>query len=434
MSNAITDIFKVKDLRDRILFTLFWLLIFRLGCFITLPGVNVIAVQAAMEKTGGIADFLDVFSGGSFKNFSLFLLGVMPYISTQIIVSLLLLIVPSLKRISEDDGGRKRVNKWTRIGTVAVCLLQSFTLVQIAHSIEGAVVINDALFTVVSMLAVTTGTMFIMWIGDQITKRGIGNGISLIIFAGIVARLPNALVQLIQRVQQKQLNGIVVIVVLVMFVGVIAMVVLEQQGQRKIPVHYAKRVVGRKMYGGQNTYIPFKINPSGVIPVIFAMSLLTFPVQFLNNLANKAAWIRSLLSALRTDGVLFNVLYVVFIIFFAYFYTAVSMNPTEMSKNIRENGGSIPGIRSEKMEEYLNKVLSRIILPGSLYLALIALIPTLVQIWFKFPTSLAQLLGGTSLIIIVGVDLDTMAQIEANLRMHHHEGLTRKGKLRARNL
>jgi preprotein translocase subunit SecY len=433
-SNAIVDIFRVKDLRDRIFFTLFWLLIFRLGCFITLPGVDVSAIQRALAQTGGIADFLDVFSGGSVKNFSLFLLGIMPYISTQIIVSLLLLIVPALKRISEDDGGRKKVNQWTRYGTVLVCLLQSFTLVQIAHQIEGAVVINDTLFMVVSMLAVTTGTVFIMWIGDQITKRGIGNGISLIIFAGIVARLPNGIVDLFKRVQSKELNPIVVLVVLVMFVGVIAMVVLEQQGQRKIPVHYAKRVVGRKMYGGQNTYIPFKINPSGVIPVIFAMSLLTFPVQFLNNLAGKAAWIRTILSALRTDGFLFNVLYVLFIIFFAYFYTAVSMNPQEMSKNIRENGGSIPGIRSEKMEEYLSKVLTRIVLPGSLYLALIALIPTLVQLAFKFPSSLAQLLGGTSLIIIVGVDLDTMAQIEANLRMHHHEGLVRKGKLRARTL
>jgi preprotein translocase subunit SecY len=433
-SNAIVDIFRVKDLRDRIFFTLFWLMIFRLGCFITLPGVDVSAIQRALEQTGGIADFLDVFSGGSVKNFSLFLLGVMPYISTQIIVSLLLLIVPALKRISEDDGGRKKVNQWTRYGTVLVCLLQSFTLVQITHQVEGAVVINDTLFMVVSMLAVTTGTVFIMWIGDQITKRGIGNGISLIIFAGIVARLPKGIVDLFKRVQSKELNPIVVLVVLVMFVGVIAMVVLEQQGQRKIPVHYAKRVVGRKMYGGQNTYIPFKINPSGVIPVIFAMSLLTFPVQFLNNLAGKAAWIRAILSALRTDGFLFNVLYVLFIVFFAYFYTAVSMNPQEMSKNIRENGGSIPGIRSEKMEEYLSKVLTRIVLPGSLYLALIALIPTLVQLAFKFPSSLAQLLGGTSLIIIVGVDLDTMAQIEANLRMHHHEGLVRKGKLRARTL
>lgn len=433
-SNAIADIFRVKDLRDRIFFTLFWLLIFRLGSFLTLPGVNINALQVAMDQAGGIADFLDFFSGGSFKNFSLFMLGVMPYISTQIIVSLLLLIIPALKRISEDDGGRKKVNQWTRMGTIVVCLVQSVVLVQVAHSIEGAVVINDALFTVVGMLAVTTGTMFIMWIGDQITRRGIGNGVSLIIFAGIVARLPNAILELIQRVQAKELNPVVVLVVLVMFVGVVAMVVLEQQGQRKIPVHYAKRVVGRKMYGGQNTYIPFKINPSGVIPVIFASSLLTFPVQFLNGLAGKSALVRDILFALRTDGVLFNVLYVVFIIFFAYFYTSVSMNPQEMSKNIRENGGSIPGIRSEKMEEYLTKVLNRIVLPGSLYLALIALIPTIIQMLFKFPSNLAQLLGGTSLIIIVGVDLDTMAQVEANLRMHHHDGLVRKGKIRARNL
>jgi preprotein translocase subunit SecY len=434
-SNAIVDIFRVKDLRDRILFTLFWLMVFRLGSFITLPGVNINALQVALDQSGGgIADFLDFFSGGSFKNFSLFMLGVMPYISAQIIMSLLLLIVPALKKVSEDDGGRKKINRWTRLGTIAVCFIQGTVLVQVAHQIPNAVAINDTLFTVVGMLAVTTGTMFILWIGDQITRRGIGNGVSLIIFAGIVARLPNAVLQLIQRVQARELNAIVVLVVLVMFVGVVAMVVIEQQGQRKIPVHYAKRVVGRKMYGGQSTYIPFKINPSGVIPVIFASSILTFPVQLLQGLAGKAKWISDMLYALRTDGVLFNVLYVVFIIFFAYFYTQVSLNPQEMSKNIRENGGSIPGIRSEKMEEYLTKVLNRIVLPGSLYLALIALIPTVVQLMFRFPSSLAQLLGGTSLIIIVGVDLDTMAQVEANLRMHHHDGLTRKGKIRSRNL
>ncbi len=434
-SNAIADIFRVKDLRDRILFTLFWLVIFRLGSFISLPGVNINALQVALDQAGGgITDFLDFFSGGSFSNFSLFMLGVMPYISAQIIMSLLLLIVPQLKKISEDDGGRKKINQWTRFGTIAVCLVQSIALVQVAFQIPGAVVINDTLFTIVGMLSVTTGTMFIMWIGDQITKRGIGNGVSLIIFAGIVARLPNSLVELVQRVQAGELNAVVVLVVMAMFVAVVAMVVLEQQGQRKIPVHYAKRVVGRKMYGGQSTYIPFKINPSGVIPVIFASSLLTFPVQILNGWAGKAKWISDLLYALRMDGPLFILLYVLFIVFFAYFYTQVSMNPQEMSKNIRENGGSIPGIRSEKMEEYLTKVLNRIVLPGSLYLALIALIPTVIQLLFKFPSSLAQLLGGTSLIIIVGVDLDTMAQIEANLRMHHHDGLVRKGKLRSRNL
>jgi preprotein translocase subunit SecY len=435
-SNPLTDIFRVKDLRDRILFTLFILVIYRLGSFITLPGVNVAALQAyfSQSSSGGIADFLDFFAGGAFKNFSVFMMSVGPYISAQIIMSLLLLIVPKLKRISEDDGGRKKINRWTRLGTIVVCMIQGYATVQYAHQIPNAVVVNDVLFTLVGVVAVTTGTMFIMWMGDQITRRGIGNGISLIIFAGIVARLPSAVVQLFERVQAKDLNPIVVLVVLFMFIGVVALVVIEQQGQRKIPVHYAKRVVGRKMYGGQNTYIPFKINPSGVIPVIFASSLLTFPVQILQGFASKAQWIRDLSSALSSNGFLFNFLYVLFIVIFAYFYTQVSLNPQQISQQIRENGGSIPGIRSEKIEEYLTKVLNRIVLPGSLYLALIALIPMLVQNFFKFPSSLSQLLGGTSLLIIVGVDLDTMAQVNANLRMHHHDGLVRKGKLRSRNL
>jgi preprotein translocase subunit SecY len=433
--NALTNIFKVKDLRDRILFTCFWLVIYRLGSFITLPGVNVSALQVAMDKGGGgIADFLDFFAGGAFKNFSLFMLGVMPYISMQIIMSLLLLIVPKLKKISEEEGGRKKISRWTRMGTIVICIIQAIVLVQVAHNIPNAILIDPKLFTVIGVIAVTTGTMFIMWMGYQITQRGIGNGVSLIIFAGIVARLPDALIQLFRKIQAKDLNPVVVLVVLVLFVVVVAMVVIEQQGQRKIPVHYAKRVVGRKMYGAQNTYIPFKINPSGVIPVIFASSLLTFPISILNGMASKAKWVSDLLYALRTDGFWFNFLYVLFIVFFAYFYTQVSLNPQEISKNIRENGGSIPGIRSEKIEEYLTKILNRIVLPGSLYLALIALIPTVVQHAFNFPSSLAQLLGGTSLLIIVGVDLDTMSQIEANLRMHHQEGLVSKGKIRGRNL
>jgi preprotein translocase subunit SecY len=388
-----------------------------------------------MDKGGGgIADFLDFFAGGAFKNFSLFMLGVMPYISMQIIMSLLLLIVPKLKKISEEEGGRKKISRWTRMGTIVICIIQAIVLVQVAHNIPNAILIDPKLFTVIGVIAVTTGTMFIMWMGYQITQRGIGNGVSLIIFAGIVARLPDALIQLFRKIQAKDLNPVVVLVVLVLFVVVVAMVVIEQQGQRKIPVHYAKRVVGRKMYGAQNTYIPFKINPSGVIPVIFASSLLTFPISILNGMASKAKWVSDLLYALRTDGFWFNFLYVLFIVFFAYFYTQVSLNPQEISKNIRENGGSIPGIRSEKIEEYLTKILNRIVLPGSLYLALIALIPTVVQHAFNFPSSLAQLLGGTSLLIIVGVDLDTMSQIEANLRMHHQEGLVSKGKIRGRNL
>jgi preprotein translocase subunit SecY len=289
-------------------------------------------------------------------------------------------------------------------------------------------------YTLIAMMTVTTGTMFLVWIGEQITKRGIGNGVSLLIFAGIVARLPNGLFELYRKIQRDELNAIYAIVVVILFTAVVALVVMEQQGQRKIPVNYAKRVVGRRMYGAQNTYNPFKINPSGVIPVIFASSILTFPLQISNTLGVNAQWLRDFSYFLRPSGFWYNLLYVAMIIFFAYFYTQVTLNPQQISKNIRENGGSIPGIRSEKMEEHLTRILNRIILPGSIYLGFIALIPSLVQTMFGFPSQLAYLLGGTSLLILVGVDLDTMSQINALLKMHHHEGLTRKGHIRSRNL
>ena len=284
------------------------------------------------------------------------------------------------------------------------------------------------------MLTVTTGTMITVWLGEQITARGIGNGISMIIFAGIIVRLPHAVSQMIRLVRLGELNLVFVVIALIMFVGIIVLVVYEQQGQRKIPVHYAKRVVGRKMYGGQNTYIPFKINPSGVIPIIFASSFLTFPISIATTIGPNVRWLNSLAQFLRPNGVWYNIFYSILIVFFAYFYTQISLNPTEIAKQIRENGGSIPGIRTDKTEEYLQRILNRLILPGSLYLALIAVLPTVIQTIFGFPQSISMLMGGTSLLILVGVDLDTMSQIEAQLKMHHHEGLVKRGKLRSRNL
>ncbi|MDL2229775.1 preprotein translocase subunit SecY, partial [Treponema sp. OttesenSCG-928-L16] len=406
------------------------------------PGINVRELNAfflSQQNSGNaIVDYLDFFAGGAFSNFSVFMLGIMPYISMSIIMQLLLIVFPSLKKISEEEGGKKKIQGYQRIGTVFICLIQSFAVTRyaqsISRSVENLLTIEMLPFTLIAMLTVTTGTMFLMWIGEQITRRGIGNGISLLIFAGIVARLPQAVWELINRVRSGTLNLVFVIVVLVMFVAIVALVVFEQQGQRKIPVHYAKRVVGRKMYGAQNTYIPFKINPSGVIPVIFASSILTFPLQIASTIGGNVAWLAAVSRALDPQGWLYNVLYVLLIVFFAYFYTQVSLNPIEIAKNIRENGGSIPGIRSDRIEEYLTKILNRIVLPGSLYLAIIAVLPTIVQILFDFPPSISYLMGGTSLLILVGVDLDTMSQIEALLKMHHHEGLTKRGRLRGRNL
>jgi preprotein translocase subunit SecY len=442
MANPLVGIFRVKELRERILFTAVMLIVFRLGAILPIPGINISELNAYFQSQANsgnaIVDYLDFFAGGAFSNFSVFMLGIMPYISMSIIMQLLLIVFPALKKLSEEEGGKKKIQSYQRMGTVAVCLVQSFAVTRYAESISRVVpnLLNMSMlsFTLIAMMTVTTGTMFLMWTGEQITKRGIGNGVSLLIFAGIVARLPQAVWELIGRVRTGDLNPVFVIIVLIMFVAIVTLVVFEQQGQRKIPVNYAKRVVGRKMYGGQNTYIPFKINPSGVIPVIFASSILTFPLQIAQTVGGNVPWLAAVSRALDPQGLLYNCLYVLMIIFFAYFYTQVSLNPIEIAKNIRENGGSIPGIRSDRIEEHLTKILNRIVLPGSLYLAVIAVLPTIIQRLFNFPPSITYLMGGTSLLILVGVDLDTMSQVESLLKMHHHDGLTKKGRIRGRNL
>lgn len=437
-ANPLVGIFRVKELRERVIFTMLMLVVFRLGAVLPIPGINVNALKAyflSQQNTGNaIIDYLDFFAGGAFTNFSVFMLGIMPYISMSIIMQLFLIIFPSLKKLSEEEGGRKKIQSYQRMGTVVICLIQSYAVTVWADRIPNAITISRLSYTFIAMVTVTTGTMFLMWIGEQITKRGIGNGISLLIFAGIVARLPRAVWELVTKVKNRELNPVFVIVVFVMFAAVVALVVFEQQGQRKIPVNYAKRVVGRKMYGAQNTYIPFKINPSGVIPVIFASSLLTFPLQIASGIGANVKWLADFSRWLNPHGVAYNILYTLLIIFFAYFYTQVSLNPIEIAKNIRENGGSIPGIRTDKIEEYLMAILNRIILPGSLYLALIAILPTIVQTLFNFPASISYLMGGTSLLILVGVDLDTMSQVDALLKMHHHDGIAKKGHIRSRNL
>ncbi len=436
-NNAFVNMFRIKELRERIFFTVIILAVYRLGSVLTIPGIDPHALTVYFKSQlqgNAFVDYMDFFAGGAFSNFSVFMLGVMPYISTQILMQLALIIFPSLKRVAEEDGGRRKIQLWTRVATIGVALIQSYAVTVYAQSIPGAIVIDKLAYSLIAMLTVTTGTMVTVWLGEQITARGIGNGISMLIFAGIVARLPQAIWELIKMVQNQELNPVFVIVAFVMFAGVIALVVYEQQGQRKIPVHYAKRVVGRKMYGGQNTYIPFKINPSGVIPVIFASSFLTFPMQVASSIGPNVKWLNSVATFLRPHGIWYNVLYVLLIVFFAYFYTQVTLNPTEIAKQIRENGGSIPGIRTDKTEEYMQRILNRLILPGSLYLALIAVLPTIIQSLFGFPQTISLLMGGTSLLILVGVDLDTMSQIEAQLKMHHHEGLVKKGKIRSRNL
>ena len=433
---VIANILGIKDLRDRMLFTVGVLAIFRLGSVLTVPGIDPSVLSDYFKSHGNaFVDHMNFFVGGAFSHFSVFMLGVMPYISTQILMQLAMVLIPPLKKVAEDDGGRRKIQLWTRVITIFVSILQSVGITAYAGTIPGAITGDGGFISIsIMMLAVTTGTMVTVWLGEQITARGIGNGISMLIFAGIVARLPEAIWDLGKQVSTRDLNLVFVLIAFIMFIGVIVLVVYEQQGQRKIPVHYAKRVVGRKMYGGQNTYIPFKINPSGVIPIIFASSLLTFPLQLATTFAPNVGFLRSLANVLTPDGWVYNVSYVILIVFFAYFYTQVTLNPVEMAKQIRENGGAIPGIRADKTEEYLQRILVRLILPGSLYLAAIAVLPTIIQWLFSFPRDVAMLMGGTSLLILVGVDLDTMAQVEAQLRMHHHSGLLKKGKIRPRNL
>ena len=437
--NSIVNMFKIKELRSRLLFTLLILAVFRMGSVLTIPGIDANVLlsyfdELARQNKNAFASYMDFFVGGAFSNFSIFMLGVMPYISTQIIMQLAVIIFPSLKRVAEEDGGQRKIAMWTRVGTIFVCLLQSYAVTVYASSIPNSIIIENRIaFRMLAMITVTTGSMVTIWLGDQITSRGIGNGISMMIFAGIVARLPSAVVELGRKIVAGDVQLVFAIIVLVMFIGIIALVVYEESGERKIPVHYAKRVVGRKMYGGQNTYIPFKINPSNVIPLIFASSLLTFPIQLIQMFGsnrNSARWVARLASFLTPNGVWYNILLVILIVFFAYFYTQVTLNPTEIAKNIRENGGSIPGVRTDKTEEYLQRILNRLILPGAIFLCAIAILPTFIQTIFRFPQSIAMLMGGTSLIIMVGVDLDTMSQVEALLKMHHHDGLTTKGRIR----
>ena len=353
--NALVDIFRIKDLRQRLIFTFAVLMVFRIGATIPIPGINVNALklyyltaQSSSNGAIGLADYIDFFAGGGFKNFSVFMLGIMPYISMSIIMQLLILVFPKLKKISQEDGGRKKIARYTRYGTVLVCLIQSyaatvyvpvlsntivltlcafsnasldFTSIPFVLHIPDAITMGRLSYSLIAIVTVTTGSMLLVWMGEQITQRGVGNGVSLIIFAGIVARMPEAFILMFGRIKSKDINPVFLIIVLALFVVVIALVIYEQQGQRKIPVHYAKRVVGRKMYGGQNTYIPFKINPSGVIPVIFASSVMTFPLQILGGMGVKVRWMGTLAYWFRPSGWLYLTTYTLLIIFFAYFYT-----------------------------------------------------------------------------------------------------------------
>lgn len=422
MLSTLRNAWKIPDLRRRILYTLLMITIFRLGSTIPVPGMNKeVLAQLFNQGENGLFSFFNLISGGAFGNFTIFALSISPYITASIILQLLTIAIPSLEAMAkEGEEGRKKIAQYTRYGTIVLALIQA-TGVSVGL-FNQALIARDFFSVAVVVITLTAGTAFLMWLGEQITENGIGNGISLIIFTGIVSRIPVGIIQTVQKAQIGEVNILDMIIFLVLAIVIIAGVVAVQQGTRKIPVQYAKRVVGRKTYGGHSTHIPLKVNQSGVIPVIFAISLLQFPltITYFFQGGAFATWVAKWLSPTGNPGIwVYSILNMLLIIFFTYFYTAVTFNPQQVADNMKQHGGFIPGIRPGKpTAEYLDRVLSRITLAGALFLALIAVIPTLM---LKF-TSIQMTFGGTSLLIAVGVALETMKQIESQMMMRHYQG------------
>jgi preprotein translocase subunit SecY len=455
---AIANVFRVPDLRKRVLFTLGLLAVYRLGAFIPTPGVDTNRLnQFFQQNSGSLFGFIDLFSGGTFRRFTIFALGIMPYITASIILQLLTVVVPTLEKLQkEGELGRRKITQWTRYLTVILAGMQSFGIATLLQNAQQGFVTNPGFgFILLTMVSLTTGTAFIMWLGEQITERGIGNGMSLIIFTGIVVGLPRAIEEIIQKLQTGDWGVAHIIIILSMMVAVVGFIVLVERGERRIPVQYAKRVIGRRMMGGQSTHLPLKVNAGGVIPVIFASSLLAFPQTFLGiDFVKNSPFLSSLLGSLGSRQPLYYLMYVVLIIFFCFFYVSIIFNPNEAADNMRKYGGFIPGIRPGKnTAEYMNKILTKITVVGGLYLSILSLIPQIMIggialqrlplmgnfIDAHFPRWLLDGLGvnfyfgGTSLLIVVGVAMDTVNQIEAQLIMRHYEGFTpRAGRIRGR--
>ncbi len=440
MFEKLLNIFKVPDLRKRVFFTLAILIIYRIGAHIPTPGIDITALKAYFtQHAGGLLNLVDMFSGGALKRFTVFALGIMPYISSSIILQLLTVVIPALEKLSkEGELGRKKINQYTRYLTVLICSIQAYGLsvwMKSMYAPNGAPVVPNPTFgfTLMTILTITSGTILLMWFGERITERGIGNGISLIIFAGIVARFPSAFMELILKIKLGEFNPVFLIVVIGLFIGIVAFIVYIEQGQRRLPVQYAQKIVGRKVYGAQTTHIPLKINPAGVMPIIFASAIILFPAQIASFIGTKVPIFNKIALMFSPESGLYLFTYGILIIFFTYFYTAITFNPKDLSENLRKFGGFIPGIRpGDNTTKYIEKVLNRIVLPGSFFLAFVAILPSIIQIWLKLPSSLAYMMGGTSMLITIGVALDTMKQIESHLIMRHYDGFLKKGKMRGR--
>ncbi len=429
---SLQNIFNIPELRTRVLFTGAMLAVYRVGVHIPTPGINSEALSRLLkEKGGALLGFLDIFSGGALFKLAIFALGIMPYISASIILQLLTVVVPTLAKLAKEGGerGRKKIIQYTRYGTIVISLIQSFGIAIGLEGMQGALVQFPGWpFRLMTMLTLTSGTAFLMWLGEQITERGIGNGISLIIFAGIVARMPTAVYNTIQLFQTGQLSLFFLIVLGLMMVGVIMAIVFLESGRRKIPVQYAKRIIGRRVYGGQSTHIPLKINTAGVIPPIFASSIISIPAIVAGFFT--IPWVQAFGRGLAPGSVFHTILYVALIVFFCFFYTAVVLNPVDMADNMKKYGGFIPGIRpGQKTSDYIYQVLTRVTFAGSIYLAVVCVIPEILVYRMNVPF----FFGGTSLLIVVGVGMDTAQQIESHMLTRHYEGFMKKGRLRGRS-
>ncbi len=429
MVGGFQNIFKIPELKKRILCTFGLLMVYRIGCAVPTPGIDADALATFFARAKNtLLGMFDMFSGGALERLSVFALGIMPYISASIILQLLTVVIPHLDRLSkEGESGRKKITQYTRYGTVVLSIIQGFGISIGLESMSapgGAAVVADPgwSFRLMTVLTLTAGTAFIMWLGEQITERGIGNGISLIIFAGIVARMPSAIGNTFRLMRTGEMGAFLVLVLVVLMVAIVGIIIFVERGQRRIPVQYAKRIVGRRMYGGQSTHLPLRINTSGVIPPIFASSIIMFPATVANFI--KVPWMQSVAQAMEPGGIVYNLVFVGFIIFFCYFYTAVTFNPVDVADNMKKYGGYIPGIRpGKRTADYIDRVLTRITFGGAIYVSTVCVLPTVLIAKFNVPFYF----GGTALLIVVGVAIDTISQMESHMLARHYEGFMKKG-------
>lgn len=434
MIGGLGNISKIPELQKRILYTFLLLIVYRIGAHVPTPGIDTAALAAYFEQAkGSLLGLFDMFAGGALSNLSVFALGIMPYISASIILQLLTIAIPHLEKLSkEGEAGRRKITQYTRYGTVLLSIIQGFGIAIGLENMAGPTGISIVLepgwaFRLMTMITLTAGTSFIMWLGEQITEKGIGNGISLIIFAGIVCRAPQAIISTFQLLSAGEMGIFSIIILTAMMLAVVGTIVFVESAQRRIPVQYAKRVVGRKIYGGQSTHLPLKVNTAGVIPPIFASSIIMFPATIANFIPHP--WMKVVADTLVPGKAVYELMYVAFIVFFCYFYTAVTFNPVDVADNMKKYGGYVPGIRpGKKTADYIDEVLTRLTFSGAIYVSAVCVLPSILIGYFNVPFYF----GGTALLIVVGVALDTAGQIETHLLTRQYEGFMKKGKIARR--